>query len=60
MLSADLAPLFSQVPLDVNPGNRRIHGRYANYCRISFGPEMRRLETGLDGLERVIGKFKAP
>ncbi|MDB6065835.1 MAG: Aminotransferase class [Pedosphaera sp.] len=42
---------------DVNPGNRRAQGRYANYCRISFGPEMKKLETGLDGLERVIRKF---
>ncbi|HZV33448.1 MAG TPA: pyridoxal phosphate-dependent aminotransferase, partial [Verrucomicrobiae bacterium] len=43
---------------DVNPGNRRAHGRYTNYCRISFGPEMQRLETGLDSLERVIKKFR--
>lgn len=43
---------------DVNPGNRRVHARYENYCRISFGPEMKRLEIGLDALERVIGKFR--
>jgi len=43
---------------DVNPGNRRAHGRYTNYCRISFGPEMKRLETGLDALDRVIKKFR--
>jgi aspartate/methionine/tyrosine aminotransferase len=43
---------------DVNPGNRRSLGRYENYCRISFGPELARLETGLDALERVIGKFQ--
>ena len=43
---------------DVNPGNRRLHGRYENYCRISFGPERSRLETGLAALERVIAKFK--
>ena len=42
---------------DVNPGNRRSHGRYSNYCRISFGPEMKRIETGLDALERVIKTF---
>ena len=42
---------------DVNPGNRRLHGRYGNYCRISFGPEMRKLETGLNGLQRVIEKY---
>jgi aspartate/methionine/tyrosine aminotransferase len=44
---------------DVNPGNRRAHGRYENYCRISFGPEMKKLEIGLDALERVIRKFKS-
>jgi aspartate/methionine/tyrosine aminotransferase len=43
---------------DVNPGNRRMYGRYENYCRISFGPELKKLETGLDALQRVIGKFK--
>ncbi len=43
---------------DVNPGNRRAQGRYTNYCRISFGPEMKRLETGLAALERVIAKFR--
>ncbi len=43
---------------DVNPGNRRAVGRYTNYCRISFGPEMRRLELGLSALERVIKKFR--
>jgi aspartate/methionine/tyrosine aminotransferase len=39
---------------DVNPGNRRAYGRYENYCRISFGPEMKRLQVGLDGLEKTI------
>lgn len=43
---------------DVNPGNRRMHGRYENYCRISFGPEMKKLEIGLTGLEKVISRFK--
>jgi aspartate/methionine/tyrosine aminotransferase len=43
---------------DVNPGNRRHHGRYENYCRISFGPELKRLETGLDSLARVIARLK--
>ena len=43
---------------DVNPGNRRLHGRYENYCRISFGPELKKLEIGLKALEKVIGKFK--
>ncbi|HZQ45409.1 MAG TPA: pyridoxal phosphate-dependent aminotransferase, partial [Verrucomicrobiae bacterium] len=43
---------------DVNPGNRRVHGRYANYCRISFGPEMKKLKIGLDAFERMIKKFQ--
>jgi len=43
---------------DVNPGNRRTHARYKNYCRISFGPEIEKIELGLDGFERVIAKFK--
>src|SRR5439155_8432416 len=43
---------------DVNPGNRRSHSRYENYCRISFGPELKKLETGLDALASVIAKFK--
>jgi aspartate/methionine/tyrosine aminotransferase len=43
---------------DVNPGNRRSHGRYENYCRISFGPELGKLEIGLDALERTIKKFR--
>jgi hypothetical protein len=43
---------------DVNPGNRRATARYKNYCRISFGPEIEKLELGLDAFERVIKKFK--
>jgi hypothetical protein len=43
---------------DVNPGNRRTHARYKNYCRISFGPEIEKLELGLNAFERVIAKFK--
>jgi aspartate/methionine/tyrosine aminotransferase len=43
---------------DVNPGNRRATARYKNYCRISFGPEVEKLELGLKAIERVIGKFK--
>src|SRR5271170_729696 len=44
---------------DVNPGNRRTHARYKNYCRISFGPEIEKLELGLNAFERVIAKFKS-
>ena len=43
---------------DVNPGNRRTHARYKNYCRISFGPELEKLELGLQAFDRVIKKFK--
>ena len=43
---------------DVNPGNRRTTARYKNYCRISFGPEIEKLELGLAAFERVIKKFK--
>jgi aspartate/methionine/tyrosine aminotransferase len=43
---------------DVNPGNRRSQARYKNYCRISFGPEIEKLESGLDAFARVIAKFK--
>ena len=43
---------------DVNPGHRRAQSRYNNYCRISFGPEMGKLELGLDALERVIAKYR--
>ena len=42
---------------DVNPGNRRATARYKNYCRISFGPELEKLELGLDAIARVIAKF---
>jgi len=41
---------------DVNPDKRRFHARYEHYSRISFGPEMEKLERGLDALERVIQK----
>jgi hypothetical protein len=43
---------------DVNPGNRRATARYKNYCRISFGPEIGKLELGLDAFARVIKKFQ--
>jgi aspartate/methionine/tyrosine aminotransferase len=42
---------------DVNPDKRRFHARYEHYCRVSFGPEMEKLERGLGGLERVIKKY---
>ena len=43
---------------DVNPGHRRTQSRYQNYCRISFGPEIEKLELGLAAFARVIAKFK--
>ena len=44
---------------DVNPGHRRRRQtRYTHYARISFGPEMSVLKRGLDGLERIIGRFR--
>jgi aspartate/methionine/tyrosine aminotransferase len=43
---------------DVNPGNRRSLMRFKNYCRISFGPEIEKLELGLAAMKRVIAKFK--
>ncbi|NQY99834.1 MAG: pyridoxal phosphate-dependent aminotransferase [Bdellovibrionales bacterium] len=44
---------------DVNPGNRRSerNSKYHNYCRLSFGPSLERLEVGMDSIERVIKKF---
>lgn len=42
---------------DVNPDRRRFHARYEHYARISFGPEMEKLERGLDALEKMIKKF---
>ena len=41
---------------DVNPEQRRAYGRYGNYSRVSFGPEMAVLQRGLDALERMIAK----
>jgi aspartate/methionine/tyrosine aminotransferase len=43
---------------DVNPGNRRSMMRFKNYCRVSFGPEIEKLQLGLSAIERVIAKFK--
>jgi hypothetical protein len=37
---------------------RHPDARYKNYCRISFGPEIEKLELGLNAFERVIAKFK--
>jgi aspartate/methionine/tyrosine aminotransferase len=42
---------------DVNPDRRRFLRRYQNYCRISFGGEIEKLELGLASIERLIKKF---
>lgn len=54
---------FITVPgifFDVNPGKRRggINAHYKNYCRISFGPELSKLKTGLDSMEKMINSFR--
>ncbi len=43
---------------DVNPEKRRTYAQYSQYSRISFGPEMRVLEKGLDAIEKVIKNAK--
>lgn len=43
---------------DVNPGKRRRSKKFKNYTRISFGPEMSKVQQGLDAIERVIHKFR--
>lgn len=43
---------------DVNPGKRRRSKKFKNYTRISFGPEMSKVRQGMDGLERMIQKFR--
>ncbi|MBI59926.1 aspartate aminotransferase [bacterium] len=43
---------------DVNPGKRRLkkHSRYNNYIRISFGPSLESIKTGLDNIQAIIKK----
>ena len=44
---------------DVNPGKRRLlkHSRYLNYVRLSFGPSLDSIKTGLKNIEKVVKKF---
>ena len=44
---------------DVNPGKRRLlkHSRYLNYVRLSFGPNLDSIKTGLKNIEKVVKKF---
>ena len=44
---------------DVNPGKRRVHSRFAERCRVSFGPSIDVLERGLDALERTINEVRS-
>lgn len=56
---AGLAEKVITVPglfFDVNPEKRRAYARYRNYCRISFGPELEKVEKGLNNLELMIGR----
>jgi len=43
---------------DVNPGLRRKTCRYESYIRISFGPGIKELQRGLDGMQRVIKRYQ--
>lgn len=42
---------------DVNPGKRRRSQKFRNYTRISFGPEMAKVQQGMDAIERVVRKY---
>ncbi len=44
---------------DVNPGRRRqlFPSRLRGYVRLSFGPEMEKLERGLDRIEEVLRSY---
>ncbi|MDX1382564.1 MAG: pyridoxal phosphate-dependent aminotransferase [Thermoanaerobaculia bacterium] len=60
-LEAGLEEKVITVPgtfFDVNPGQRRAHGRYQNYARFSFGPALAELERGLDAVERLIERHR--
>jgi len=41
---------------DVNPGKRRSHipSRLRGYVRISYGPDLEQLETGLNRIEKIV------
>lgn len=47
---------------DINPGKRRLkkHSRFNSYVRISFGPTMDSVVTGIDAISRVIAAAKQP
>jgi len=43
---------------DINPGARRKSCRYETYVRLSFGPSLKELQRGLDGMQRVIERHR--
>ncbi|KAI9303037.1 aminotransferase [Cunninghamella echinulata] len=45
---------------DINPSNRRdlFESPCHHFVRLSFGPPLDELKKGLDGIERVLNKFK--
>lgn len=43
---------------DINPGQRRAFCRYESYVRLSYGPNMKELQRGLDAMQRVIDRCR--
>lgn len=43
---------------DINPGARRRFCRYESYVRLSYGPSLKELQRGLDGMQRVIDRCR--
>ena len=43
---------------DVNPGRRRTHSRFANLCRLSYGPPMESLLLGISAIEKLIQRYR--
>jgi len=43
---------------DINPEKRRQHCRYETFVRLSYGPSFKEIQRGLDGIQRVIEKFR--
>ena len=41
---------------DVNPGRRRAHSRFANLCRLSYGPAMESLQQGVGAIEKLVDR----
>mmetsp|Transcript_98011 Transcript_98011/g.204442 ORF Transcript_98011/g.204442 Transcript_98011/m.204442 type:complete len:584 (-) Transcript_98011:64-1815(-) len=43
---------------DINPGQRRKLNRYESFVRLSYGPSFKEIHRGLDGIQRIIEKFR--